>query len=334
MLVFSSVILCVAGVDRLQAASVKRLIVSKQLNYLAISWLSVHDGPGTRVGLFLRECNLRCPWCHSPHSWNKTPPLLFFESRCLYCGNCQKACPASVHLVEAYAHHIDRDKCTKCGLCLDVCPTVTTRHSLAGALAIPGFIQTTAELFQRLLPQLDLLKNIGGLTISGGEPLLQSDALSELLEMCSAKGIHCAVETSGSVPMSCFSQLIDLVDCWLFGLRPIGKDFISGEVADFETVRNNLTFIASYNPKNILIRTPLIPGYTNQHMSLNIISDLMHECNISCIELLPFNIHSNHYYNAMGMKYPLEEVLPLDKDQEGSICTFFSDRKIKARITK
>lgn len=185
--------------------------MSNILHYFGISWLSVSDGPGIRIVLYLRGCMLRCPWCHSPHSWDFNPSLLFFESRCLYCGGCQSVCPNGVHCIRNGKHHVNRSLCKLCGRCVESCPTVLSRNSLAGALALPSFSADPMELFRKLRPQLDLLKRIGGLTIGGGEPLLQYKPLRLLLQSCAAENFHSTVETSGSVPRRSFEELVDTV---------------------------------------------------------------------------------------------------------------------------
>lgn len=301
--------------------------MSKTLHYFDISWQSALDGPGIRTVLYLRGCMLRCPWCHSPHSWDIDPTLLFFRDRCLRCGVCEAVCPTGVHSLSSGEHLINRSLCRKCGLCVEACPTVVSRNSLAGALALPSFSSEPVELFRKLRPQLDLLKRIGGLTISGGEPLLQYKPLRVLLQNCVAENFHSAVETSGSVPKSNFEELVDVVDCWLFGLRPVQEESRStGVTADLETVSRNLEFLSSQVGEKIIIRTPIIPGFTNNIHCVSSVAELMRGCGLSTIELLPFNAHSSHYYEAAGMKYPLDGNCKLKKEDISIACDYFTDQ--------
>ena len=137
---------------------------SSDISYFDISWASSFDGPGTRVVLYLLGCQLRCPWCHSPHTWERSPKLMFFENSCLLCGSCEKACPNNVHKVNDDSHQIDRLHCEACGRCVDACPTVISKKSLDGALLLTGQKDDPKTLFRRMEPQLALLKDIGGLT--------------------------------------------------------------------------------------------------------------------------------------------------------------------------
>ena len=137
------------------------------LKYFDISWFSSVDGPGTRVVLFLQGCHLRCPWCHSPQSWNTTSPLFFFENRCTLCGACVAACPNNVHSITGGKHFLDRGLCDRCGACIESCPVSRADRWNSGALGFPGSELEVQDLFRLLEPQLEMLRDIGGLTLSG-----------------------------------------------------------------------------------------------------------------------------------------------------------------------
>ncbi len=303
------------------------------MRYYNISWNSMVDGPGIRVVLYLQGCKLQCPWCHSPHSQDQMPTLLFFESRCVLCGACEAACPHNVHHIKNGNHYIRRSLCQQCGRCALACPTSSSKYSMAGALTLPAFCTEPVNLFLRLHPQLDLLKRIGGLTVCGGEPLLQYQPLRGLLYMCTEQGIHTAVETSGSLPKDHFEALIDVVDCWLFGLRPVPEDSCPpGQVADMKRVKENLQFLCSQDAKKIIIRTPIIPGFTDAPQELSAIAALMHANKLTTIELLPYNPHTDHFYKAMGKKNPLPGVQrPSDTELTG-IRNYFTGHGFEARI--
>ena len=147
----------------------------------------------------------------------------------------------------------------------------------------------------------------GGITVSGGEPLLQWQEVKELLELCKADGFHTAVETSASISEQAISALDSVVDCWLFGLKqtdPVLCRDMTG--ADINVVLSNLKAIALESPDKIIIRTPLIPGYTDNKENLTRIREIMDCYHIRKQELLPFNPNTKHYYITGGISYVLD----------------------------
>ena len=301
---------------------------SVTIRYFDVAWLSRTDGPGHRVVLFLQGCHLRCPWCHLPHSQPAEAPLLFFPALCLHCGRCQQVCPQSVHRVGAQEHDLDHESCLRCGKCVDACP-VSSRERFSGALALPTREASITALWDLLYPQLDLLRDIGGLTVSGGEPLLQSHALTPLLKSCRDAGIHTAVETCGALPRKRFREIVGLVDCWLFGYRPTpfyvppGADFIDG----------NLAFI-SRTGSRVIVRTPVVAGITDLPESLTRIACTMQACGLTEIELLPFHRGTSHYYSAAGMSCALDGRAVPSADRLNAVRTHFQQYGLKARVIR
>lgn len=274
--------------------------MKQKMRYFKISWYSKEDGPGTRVVLFLQRCNLRCKWCHSPHSHSDRPPILYYADFCTACGKCVEICSQHCHNTEGQRHIFSREKCTLCLKCVSVCSRK--------ALAYDYYEETSAELYRRLKPELTLLGEGGGITVSGGEPLLQWQEVRELLEMCKADGFHTAVETSAFFQGQVLSELDGVVDCWLFGLKqtnPVLCRDMTG--ASINVVLNNLKTIALKSPDKIIIRTPLIPGYTDDEENLCRIREIMERYHIRKQELLPFNPNTRHYYTTGGIPYLLEQ---------------------------
>lgn len=304
----------------------RRNLDTLYLNYLDIAWLSHYDGPGHRVVLYLQGCHLRCPWCHSPHSQATGPLLLYFLVRCLHCGRCAQVCPYGVHQVTENSHIVQRDRCVGCGKCIDACP-VSHRDHLSGALALPGKQVSVSELWYVLYPQLDLLRSIGGLTVSGGEALLQSEPLAGLLRLCKEEGIHTAVETSGALLQRHIKDVMPLTDCWLYGLRP--TPFYTPPFA--AQIADNLAFLAKEG-KRIIIRTPIIAGITDLQASLEDIAEMMQENGLHEIQLLPFNRETSHFYHALGRKCQVGDEAVVTSGQLETVRDFFLKRGFSATV--
>lgn len=296
------------------------------LRYFDIAWLSRYDGPGHRVVLYLQGCHLRCHWCHSPHSQATEPLLLYFPARCRYCGRCAQVCPHEVHRVTADSHIVHRNRCVGCGNCIDACP-VSCRDRLSGALAQPTKSTTVSELWKLLYPQLDLLRTIGGLTVSGGEALLQSEALAGLLRLCKEEGIHTAVETSGALPEKCIKDVALLTDCWLYGLRP--TPFYTPPHAGQITA--NLAFLAKTKSR-IIVRTPVIAGITDLPASLDRIAEIMQANGLREIELMPFNRETSHYYAALGRECMVGNEAAVTPERMEQVRAFFQTRDFLVTI--
>jgi glycyl-radical enzyme activating protein len=305
---------------------------TKIIHYFNILWNSTIDGPGIRTVLFLQGCHLNCPWCHSPHSQDTKPKILFFEERCTYCGSCEKACKNHVHRVVGKNHYIDRSKCIRCRDCIHACPTVSSESGLSGALALPDTFIEPGKLFDKLYPQLDLLKKIGGLTISGGEPLLQFISIKELLKLCKDKEINTAIETSGSVPLENIKYLTEYIDIWLFGLRPLSDDFNQSKIPNIDLVELNLKYLVSIGKKKIIIRMPLIPTYTDSPEQITKVISIMNRCGLGIVELLPFNEYAGHYYTALGEVYEMNSIIGENEQDLRNVINKFKEFKIEAKI--
>ena len=158
-----------------------------------IKRFAVHDGDGIRTTVFFKGCPLKCVWCHNPEGIDFKPELAYYENKCINCGECIRVCPNNAHTIEKGVHIFNRKKCTGCGNCEEVC--------LGNALTLYGEEVTEDELLPKLLEDKEFYENSnGGVTLSGGECLMQSDFCAELLKKLKENGINTAVDTCGFVP--------------------------------------------------------------------------------------------------------------------------------------
>ena len=178
-----------------------------------IQRFSTADGPGIRTVVFLKGCNLRCAWCHNPESHSTRSEVLFKPELCIGCGACTLVC--ANHRLEG-GHSFHRAACAGCGKCAQVCAT--------NALELCGDEKTAQQVMDTVLRDIPFYEESGGgLTLSGGEPLLQYEFALELLKLAKAQGLHTAIETCGYTQQD-LAALAKYVDLWLYDVKLLSED--------------------------------------------------------------------------------------------------------------
>ena len=256
----------------------------------------LHDGPGVRTTVFLKGCPLRCPWCHNPESRSPAPEILFNESKCAGCGACAKACPAGAVALREGRPATDRTKCTGCGACAAAC--LPGARALAGERADPDALMRRIE---RARPFFE--PSGGGVTFSGGEPMLYPGFLFEMASRCKAKGIPVAVDTSGCVPRAHFEALRGLVDCYLYDIRtadPVRHRELIG--AELGPIAGNLRALCE-SGETVLLRLPLIAGLNDADDDARAVLALLGGLPVRRIHLLPYHDIGRGKYRRLGREY-------------------------------
>lgn len=217
---------------------------------------SVHDGPGIRTTVFFKGCPLKCIWCHNPEGISRRPILSFTRNRCIGCETCVHLCP-DVHKTIDGVHVLDRSACRLCRRCVEACP--------AGALEVVGRTMSAGEVVSDLMrDQRYYLASGGGITISGGEPLIQINFASAILQLIRPTGTHCAVETCGAVPFSAFEQIAPHADLFLYDLKETDPDrHLAYTGASFAPILENLRRLCKMGA-DIIIRCPIIPSLNDR----------------------------------------------------------------------
>ena len=179
-----------------------------------IKRFAVHDGPGVRTTVFLKGCGLHCVWCHNPEAIDLKAELMLYLEQCIDCGACFTVCPTGAHEVIEDERVLHRELCISCGDCVEAC--------YVGALKMAGNKTTVADLMDVIRQDIPFYQvSGGGVTLSGGEPLVQSKFAMKLLQQCKEEGIHTALDTSGSVRWRVLEKVLPYVDLVLYDLKHI-----------------------------------------------------------------------------------------------------------------
>ncbi|MBI9077528.1 MAG: glycyl-radical enzyme activating protein [Desulfatibacillum sp.] len=241
----------------------------------------IHDGPGVRTTLFFKGCPLRCRWCQNPESQSTGPQIAFYQEKCIECFECLEACSRAAILSLA-DQRIDRDLCNACGDCARVCNQ--------DALRLVGKDWTALDLLEDIVADRDFfLDSGGGITLSGGEPLMHWEFLGEFLPLVRAEGIHATLETSGMAGYAVLKDLLPLVDLIYFDLKLMD----SRAHARFTGVPNtrileNFSGLARDFPK-LQARMPVIPGVNDSDQNIAQTAAFLRRANKTSIHLLPYH---------------------------------------------
>ena len=265
------------------------------LSYFNIQKFCIHDGPGIRTSVFLKGCPLRCLWCHNPESQKSKPELLFSERKCTACGRCIGLCDARSVSPEGKLI-FDRSLCTACGKCAEKC--FNSANSLRGQT---GEVDDILREVIKDKPFYDT--SGGGMTVSGGEPSAQPEAVIELIEKAKDNGISSAMETCGFGPAEFYRRCAELGVLFLFdikGIDPVKHKRNTG--VDTKVIHENLDMLIGMNAR-IIIRMPLIPGYNDTDEDLRLLAAFLREKTegIDHAEIMPYHNLGNEKRRNLGM---------------------------------
>ncbi len=263
---------------------------------------SIHDGPGIRTTIFFKGCPLSCWWCHNPEGISVSTESYFRPERCLRCGACVDACPQNAIAMGEQFPVTSAEKCTLCGECLE--------HCYSDARQIVGREMHAGEVLNEILrdrPFYD--ESGGGVTFSGGEPLLQPDFLLELLQASKLEEIHTTLDTSGFSPSEVMERIRPWVDLFLFDVKMVEEERhrrftgLSNAI-----ILENLRGLSA-SGKKVILRIPLIPGINDDERNLRQIGKLAAELDsLESVVILPYHQLGADKYLRLGRQYQISEI--------------------------
>ena len=263
---------------------------NKEMNakIINIQRFSIHDGPGIRTTVFLKGCNLRCPWCHNPESQRPEPQRMFYRHKCVGCGACSRVCEKAMLA-----------QCDNCGKCVEVCQY--------GARELVGRTISAEELFAELMKDKAYYATSGGgVTFSRGEPLLQPVFVETMLRMCKEAGVHTAIETAGDVSWQTFSRVLPYVDLFLYDIKAVDAHIhkrCTGVSND--RILENARRLMGICPEKLLFRMPVVPGFNDSQVEAAAAFTEGFP-----LELLPYHATGVGKYDALGVEYGLRSIKP------------------------
>lgn len=270
-----------------------------------IQRFSIHDGPGIRTTVFLKGCNLRCFWCHNPEDMDPRPEVQFFAERCIFCGACVEGCPQAAHIIGAEGEHrFLRARCDGCGLCVENC--------FSQALVLVGTRVGVPQVMQEVLADAAFYASSGGgVTLSGGEPLLQLDFAIAVLDACRDAGIHTAIETAANLPWERVAAVLPRVDLVMMDIKQLdsAKHRAATGVPN-ERILTNATRLGE-QPQPLIVRTPIIPGVNDTPEDVGAIAGFAAALpNLLYYELLPYHPMAKSKYRSLDLDYRAAELTP------------------------
>ncbi|WP_138204262.1 choline TMA-lyase-activating enzyme [Haloimpatiens lingqiaonensis] len=282
-------------------------VIERKATIFNIQKYNMYDGDGVRTLVFFQGCPLRCKWCANPEGMIKKHRVMFKSNLCVNCGACVEACPVGIHTIsnETLKHEVNRDiDCIGCGKCQEACPK--------SAISIVGEVKTISELLEIIEEDRTFYEvSGGGVTLGGGEVLMQPEAASSLLMACKQVGINTAIETCGYAKLESVLKVAEFTDLFLFDIKHIDSDkhFQLTGVRN-EQILENLQELLR-RKYNVKIRMPLLKGVNDEEKDIKKVMELLTPYkdykNFKGIDLLPYHKMGVNKYNQLGIEYPIKD---------------------------
>jgi pyruvate formate lyase activating enzyme len=260
-----------------------------------IQKFALHDGPGIRTVVFLKGCPLYCIWCCNPESQKLQPQISYEPAKCIGCLHCVTVCPLTALKPDDIKVKVNFADCSACGQCLGECA--------ANALRIHGYKTNVEKIIEEVMKDKAYFDNSGGgLTLSGGEAMIQFEFALELFRLAKNQGLHTAIETSGYAATEKFAQIRPYIDLFLFDYKHTGNQLHKKYTGvEQYLILKNLDYLYLQGAK-ILIRCPVIPGIndTRDHF-LGICEISRKYPNLKGIEILGYHDYGVSKYGNIGL---------------------------------
>jgi len=276
-----------------------------------IQSFSTHDGPGIRTNVFFKGCPLRCLWCSNPEGQKALPELFYTKMKCVGCMCCAKACPHGA--VTAMTDPADLEKYGPVrhdrALC-NACKThECVRACYQDALSVTGKWMTINEVMKVIHRDTSVYRHKGGITVSGGDPLVYHAFVAELLQRCHEEGINTVLESELCLPNGHLAAVAPYVDLYLADLKIVDEArHLEATGISNKLIKENLRWLGRTCPEKVCLRVPIIPGYTDSDENVDAIGAFCKEAHFPRVNILPYHKLGSSKHERLGSEYPMPEV--------------------------
>lgn len=288
-----------------------------------IQKFSINDGPGIRTVVFFKGCPLHCKWCANPESQLAKIQILWDKKKCLHCHHCLEICLQKAIFLKDDNIFIDTNKCTLCKQCINTCPQK--------ALTSEGEIKTVQQVLDIVLQdEVFYEESDGGITLSGGEFLMQTQFAEELLIAAKEKNLHTCCETTGFCTPEKFQHIIQYIDYILFDLKHWNSQkHLEGTGVDNKLILTNMKYAISTG-KKVLPRIPVIPKFNDSLEDAKKFCNILHDVGSNQCQLLPFHQFGENKYHLLNKQYAYENQPALHREDLQEYLQIFLDNDIHA----
>ena len=291
-----------------------------------IQRFSTEDGPGIRTTVFLKGCPLTCLWCANPESQQTRRQLAHNDALCDQCGRCLTACSKQAIELTATGIRVNRDLCDNCGACVKVCGP--------RALRMIGDDMTVDEVVEEVLrDRLYYRSSQGGVTCSGGEPLMQAPFVAALFERCQDEGLHTTLDTTGHGSARALTAVLEHTDLVLFDLK-VMDDALHRQttgITNRQILRN--ARLVSDSPAQMIVRVPLIPGVSDTDENVTAIARFVRELRPGIVvNVLPYHRFGMNKYAMLDRAYPMNDAQPPTHARVAQIVESFEAHGLACEI--
>lgn len=288
---------------------------------------SINDGPGIRITIFMKGCPLKCKWCHNPESQSAAAQKLYTEKNCIGAQECIAVCPEAALELTPKGIVTDYDACTLCGLCAEVCPTK--------AMEMSGEMYGVDELMEIIeRERIHIDHSGGGVTFSGGEPLMHSDFLLKMLKACGEKGLHRTVDTSGFAATKTLLEVAKHTDLFLYDLKLMDSEkHKKWTGVNNELILKNLKLLAEKGA-HINIRIPLVKNVNADEKSVNDMAEFLSSLpgKKPVVNILPYHNIAVPKYNKLGSDYEEFDMAEPTENEQNQAVEIFGKYGVEAEI--